>query len=172
MRPSSVEMVRSIEHSFETYVVPELEHPLATSAAAGIKNLLRHLTVRIEAEPELLFRDSQEKRRLCAGLAASLRSNQGALANPTLASLAEHLEAAATRQYREPEEFPSLASLAEENADLKEVVDRAVRDLHAHKKAISTAECEHLSGLIREQLHQQMEREIACFDTSYTGPMF
>jgi hypothetical protein len=152
MRPSSVEMVQSIEHSFETYVVPELEHPLATSAAAGIKNLLRHLTVRIEA--------------------ASLRSNSGALANPALASLVGQLEAAATRQYREPGEFPSLASLAEENADLKEVVDRAVRDLYTHKKAISTAECEHLSGLIREQLHQQMEREIACFDTSYTGPMF
>lgn len=172
MRPSAVEMVRSIEYSFETYVVPELEHPLARSAAAGIKNLLRHLAVRIEVEPQLLFEDSEDKRRLCRELAASLRANEGALTTPTLANLADDLDAAVARQDRAPGEFPALPSLVAENAALKEVVDRAVRECHAHRELVGAVDYQRLSGLIREQLQRQMEREIACFDNAYAGPLF
>ena len=172
MRPSSVEMVRSIEHSFETYVEPELEYPLATSAAAGIKNLLRHLSVRIEVEPELLYRDCLEKRDLCAELVTAIESEEGARVNPWLASLAEILDAAGNRQYRKPNEFPTLASLSEENAALKEAVDQVVKAIYTHKKDISRMVYERLTGLIREQLNRQVDRETACFDATYTGAMF
>lgn len=172
MRPSSREMLQSIEYSFETYVEPELEHPLATSAAAGIKNLLRHLSVRIEAEPELLYRDNHEKKSLCVELAAVLEAAQGTITNSTIVSLIKALNAASEKQYRKAEQFPTLALLADENVSLKAVVDEVIKVLHANRAAIPTTVYEQTSRLVHDQLSRQMERETACFDNTYTGPMF
>ena len=172
MRPTSQDMIRSIEHSLDSYIAPDLEAPLAVSAAAGMRSLLRHLAVRIEAEPELLHQDSADKRAVMGVVAERLSGHKVAMADSTFRELVGDLRAAATGSAREVGEFPSLASVSAENVELKELVDRTLRTLHEHEAKLSSEFCETTLEPVASQLQRQLERETRCFDLTYTGPIF
>lgn len=172
MKPSSLDMVRSIEHSLDAYIEPELQAPLAVSAAAGMRNLLRHLAIRIENEPELLHSDNLDKRAVFGEVASMLRANGHAMAESDLAQLVIELETSSNGEARSQGEFPTLGSLSSENLELKDLADRTLRELHTHEEVIGKDNCESILAPIRSQLARQIERETACFDLSYTGPIF
>ncbi len=172
MRPTSLDMVRSIEHSLDSYIQPELEAPLAISAAAGMRNLLHHLAVRIEAEPELLFADSADKRSVLGDVAMGLREHSTAMSKSVLSTLADELAATASGSARKTHEFPGLVSLSAENVELKEITDRTIRTLHEHEPLLGKEFSESVLEPVLAQLKRQLEREASCFDLTYTGPIF
>jgi hypothetical protein len=74
MRPTSPELLCSIADALDQQVLPALADKWAASTARSASQLLRHLALRVEAEPRLLRDEASE---LAVALTA-VRSNCGA----------------------------------------------------------------------------------------------
>lgn len=115
MKPSSRQLIESIQWELDTRVAPEVSSDWGRSALRSIGALLEHLAVRVEIEAELLLADNEDIRSLFAGL----REPPDDLP-PTPA-------------------VPSIAALTQENEALRAEVDRILRQLLVDGPAESRA---------------------------------
>jgi hypothetical protein len=165
LRPRADEIVNSILYSFEEFVVPELEEPYAVSVGHTIRNLLRHVALRIELEPPALYAGNEEMRAVLSDIAAYASSSEAAALADVPADIATSLAAA------EPQtSYPSLSTLSAHAIILRGVLDRTIRALQAARPELgSDPTYLELRGRIRADLARQLEREAAWTTPAFSG---
>ena len=159
MRPSSRQLLAGIKWSFQTHVVPDVSSRLGRSAARSIDALLEHLLERVDTEGELLVEDNTEMRDLFSDLGSLLGPELGKGPDANLRDAVAQMNDSLQHQYRPPGSYPGIASLAEENEDLKRTLVELIKALRANRRALSASTYEEADRLIRAQLRGQLDRE-------------
>jgi len=165
LRPRADEIVNSILYSFEEFVVPELEEPYAVSVGHTIRNLLRHVALRIELEPPALYTGNEEMRAVLRDIAAYASSSEAASLAAVPADIAAALAAA------EPHTpYPSLSTLSTHAIVLRGVLDRTIRALQAARPELGSDPAYlELRSRIRTCLARQLEREAEWTTPAFSG---
>lgn len=161
MRPSSTQILAGIRWSFETFIVPELTSRLSQSAGRSIALLLDHLQARVETEGQLLTDDNADMRRLFTELADLLEPALREAASPQIQDAAAELREKARRQYRPAGAYPTIASLTEENEDMKRSLVEVIRALQGLRDGLLEDVHARADRAIRTQLRRQLDREHA-----------
>jgi ABC-type amino acid transport substrate-binding protein len=107
VKPSSRQIIESIQWELDTRVAPEVQSDWARSSLRSINSLLAHLAARVELEVDLLMADNADIRSLLADLGA------GEALTPDEAG------------------WRGFAALVEENEGLRDQVDQVLRTLLA-----------------------------------------
>ena len=128
MRPSSKEIIRGISWVLDKRVAPHATEAWAASSLRSISGLLKHLAVRVELEGPLLAEDNADLRALLADALPRL-------AGDTPGALNDEVTATLERQWREPEAYPTIASLEEENEALNAHLERLIHVVNAREEA-------------------------------------
>lgn len=131
MRPSARQLIDSISWSLQEKVVPVTEDKWAASTLRSVRCLLEHLSQRVDVEGGLLFEDNRDARSTLDGVRASLAGNASGAADTTdpISAWCAAVAAGLERTWRAPDEYPSVASLSDENHDLRRLVDEGIRVL-------------------------------------------
>lgn len=165
LHPRSDQILLSILASFEEFVVPELEDPFAVSVGHTIRNLLRHLALRIELEPPALYELNEELREVLADVAAYARGSSAA----ALAGLAGELDEALAA-VRPATAYPSPSTLTAHAVVLREALDRALKALQAARpEAGDDPAYRGLRERIRAWIAHALEREAAWITPAFEG---
>lgn len=145
MRPSSRQIIESIQWELDTRVGPEVQSDWARSSLRSIAALLSHLAARVDLEAELLVADNADMRALLGEV------------TPVLAPL----------EVVVPDESHShvLSELVGENEALREQIDRALRVL------LERGPPDALTKVVAF-LQRQLERERPLVAPAFTGPIF
>jgi hypothetical protein len=149
VRPYPDDILRSMRHSVDTYLVPNLTDRWALYVARSMKRMLVHLERRFDLEGDLLVEDSRDLQRLLAGLGEGLP-----------AELAGQLADLDTDY---PREFVRVATLAGDNERLRDLLDRAIRSLPAD------ARYDGVRADIRACLRRQMERDVQLAEPTFVS---
>lgn len=170
MRPRADEVLRSVIWTYDTYLAPQVEEPLARSLSLTVGNLLRHVLVRVEREGAILFEDNRALRELLDSIRAFLRSPAAVDAAVGGPDLLDEIDGVLAGEYHGPDVYPSLALLAEEAADLRGAADRALRALRAARPALGDDEDYRATrAAIRVYLRDHLLREMPLVAEAFTG---
>jgi hypothetical protein len=163
VRPTAAEMLGCIEFSLDADIVPNLnDDPRAHSTVKSIRFLLRHLAVRIGREPEMVHQDCAEIRDTCAAAVEILRGGGQA-------AWADSVEADVAAVPALPHgEFASLDRLYAVQVPLRRALDDLLKRLARQRPGLDAAMVERLEGVIDAYLGEQIAREEACLDRSFT----
>ncbi len=143
--PTAAQMLKTVQHTFDAELRPDLSSTATRSAAATISHMLRVVTLRIETEGQLLL---DEGLRLDALLPRVRRwlEEQGLPSAASIAAAPPHA----------PGTYPSLALMAERNGALRQGVCDALEVLQAAElDADGRALLDELHGMIAWQLEQE-----------------
>lgn len=163
--PTSVDLLRCIEHTLATVIAPRLTGTEERSAAATIGHLLRHVVLRIQHEGTILLEDLEALHRLLTQVKGFLELNcanyEHAVSLRT--EIATHLgRAAQSSGYRD---VPSLA--AEVHA-MRELVSNVLTFLQGRvdEPAGPTAE---IYDALKRYAAWQVEQEARLIDPAFEG---
>jgi hypothetical protein len=149
MKPTVADSLLCILENLEELVFPTLTEEHALSVARCTSILLRVALLRLADESRILAEDSAEKRRLFAWLNSELSHDTP----QRLAELLSEMNAAA----REHPLIPvALDTLSDENAHLKDILERVVIELHAERATLGEPRFSALQKRVREQLRDQI----------------
>lgn len=163
--PTSSDLLRCVERTLQTVIVPTLTGTAERSAARTIEHLLRHVVLRIEHEGRIfsaeidLLRPLLERARNVfdqdfAGVAeaAAARTAVAAALSP----------AAPTRGYRD------VASLAAEVTLLRQGVCDALRLIQRHEATLS-APGKDLYAALKRYVAWELDNEAQLIDPAFEG---
>jgi hypothetical protein len=145
MRPSSRQLIESIQWELETRVAPEVHGDWARSSLRSVAALLTHLAARVDVEVELLVADNADLRATVGEVAPLL--------DPTAVVLPE------------PSRSHLVTELVAENEALRELAELALRTFLERGAADAV---DKVAGCLRRQL----ERERPLVTPAFTGPIF
>ncbi len=168
MRPTSKELIDGIAWVLGTRVMPEVDDEWAQSSLRSVGCLLVHLSVRVAIEGQVLFEDNADLRET---LGDSRECLLGVIAEPW-PGLRADIDAVLSREWREPDTYPSVASLGEENLALKELVDRLIVALHDQGDVVEPKTRRQLFKTTRAYLGRYLERERPMFFPAFQGTVF
>jgi hypothetical protein len=145
MRPSSRELIESIQWELDTRVAPEVESDWARSSLRSVAALLAHLAARVDVEVELLVADNADLRATLEQVDSRLGPDAVALPGPARSH--------------------AVTELTAENEALRELAEVVLRTSLERGRAEVVDE---LSAC----LHRQLEREHPLVVPAFTGPIF
>ena len=152
MRPSARELIEGVAWSLQEKVVPVTEDKWAASTLRSVRCLLEHLAQRVEVEGPLLFEDNLDAR----GTLANARRHLLGAAHEGIHEWCDQVAAGLAAPWRQPGEYPGVASLTGENDMLRELVDLGIRILHE-----AGAVTDSPRGQAREELDGYVRRRLA-----------
>jgi hypothetical protein len=164
--PTAVDLLRCIERTLETAIVPTLTGTAERSAAATIGHLLRHVALRIQHEGELFALEIDKLRPLLEQAAGVIRDDfaQAPDSKRTLDALKEALARPAppTHGYRD------LASLTAEVTALRQGVCDALELLQRHESDLSAA-AKDLYDSLKRYVTWELDNESKLIDPAFEG---
>jgi hypothetical protein len=161
MRPRADEIVHSITWTFDRYISPELNDPFAQSLALSIGYLLRSVEQRIRHEGPALWECNRAIRGPLGLVRKLIAGSSEARAESVFTDLLDEIDAALGKEFRSPEDYPTLESLADEAAGLRWPLTHAIEALQQHPEPFDAAEYTRARSEIRDYLKLQLEREAA-----------
>ena len=169
MRPTSRELIDGIIEVLDERVAAVVEDRWAASSLRSIRCLLVHLAARVCIEGQVLHDDNADLRAVLA-LAADRIDCSTAWPD-----LAEEIRNALDRAWRQPDAYPTVESLAEENLFLRALVDRLLQQLLVNRVAADTPADDDLVDLlaeVRAYVRRQIAREQPMFMPAFAGSVF
>ncbi|MGB3411782.1 MAG: hypothetical protein WBA45_11340 [Microthrixaceae bacterium] len=165
VHPRTDELIESIRWSFENFVMPDLDDEYAISVAHTIRNLLKHVSLRIQFEGPALDAHRRELR----GLLSEIR-DYAASEVAALGGLPGEIDAALVEDGDDDCPLPGVIDLGEKVISLRWALDRALRALQAARSEIGDDErYVAIRQEIRECLARQLEREDAWMTPAFSG---
>lgn len=161
MRPSAKQLIDGIDWSLQHRVVPVTDDKWAASTLRSVHCLLQHLSVRVEAEGALLHEDNADLRRVLGDVRGALE--------PTgrCDEACTDLDAVLARRWREDGDFPTVASMTEENDALRAAVDALLGSLHeparADPEGVEVAALAMLDGYLQRRLQREQPLFVPAF---------
>jgi len=157
MRPRTDEILKSLLWTFEEYIAPETTSPYAQSLALTMKNLLRHVLLRVQLEGDLLFADNRELRALLERIVRFIANRQQP---DKFADVRAEIQVVLGKTYYGADVYPSVARLVDEATDLRWALTHAITALQAARSVLGDEpEYQALRQAIRDYLGHQLERE-------------
>jgi hypothetical protein len=164
--PSASQILKVCSDTLQHVVQPTLTDKVAISAAQTMSHLLRHVTLRIESEGQMLFEDAATLRELLARVSAFL----GALDDSASRAVAKQITAAIALRFRPPEAYPALASLADEVKSLREMLNVALDHLHSLRESCGEREdYRNVRAAIRAWMKREIEQEERLIEPAFAG---
>ncbi|MCC6381657.1 MAG: hypothetical protein IT304_04070 [Dehalococcoidia bacterium] len=159
MRPRADEIVRSVAWTFDRHIVPDLTDPFAKSLALSLGYLLRNVEQRLREEGPALWADNREIRETLGSVRALIKTTPGAAEREPFAALVAEIDAVLARQFRGPDDYPTLESITDEATALRWPLAHAIGALRGDPAPFEPADYERVRGEIRAYLKRQLERE-------------
>lgn len=154
MRPRADEVLSSVAATIREHVAPEISTAFGKSLLRTIDYLLQQTTLRILHEGEALHANVVELRSALSSVAAFARTRG------EMGAVADAVEVALTIEDRPADAYPTVASLTDEHARLRQVLDDAlVTLLERRHDLVGDAAYEAVREQIRTCLRSQLERE-------------
>lgn len=155
MRPYPDEILRSMQHSLQTYVIPNVNDKWGAYVAKVMKKMLLHLELRWKLEGPLLLEDTADLRALLTSLRTPLTA-------PVLAKdddareLVARIDASLAETGTPPVGYVSIESLTETNEVLRETLVSVIGacDLLAERGFEATL------AAAREEIGAYLRREV------------
>lgn len=164
--PTAVDVLRCVERTLETVIVPTLTGTAERSAAATIGHLLRHVALRIEREGALFAAEIEELRPLLEEAGRVFQRDfpddpdtqraRGAIAASLLGP------PTALHGYRD------LASVTAELTALRQGVCDALDLIHRHESSLSSAAKE-LYEAFKRYAASELDNEATLVDPAFEG---
>jgi len=151
MKPSPVQILRSIRYSLETAIIPRLDDRWARYEAKTIDKMLEHLELRWTHETALLLEDSHD----LAGVFERLAPQIEALSADDRARLIDDMRAAAEGTAELPERVAGVEELTDHNDSLRAVLVRVIESLDE-----TTDPNDGSLSEIRDEIGRYLRREI------------
>ncbi|MBI1179426.1 MAG: hypothetical protein GC201_02645 [Alphaproteobacteria bacterium] len=168
MRPRTDEILRSVLWTFDEWIVPEATTPFAKSLTLTMGNLLRHVTLRVELEGDLLFEDNRELRAVLGRVADY--AERATVEQLALGDLCMHLNVVLGRTFWGGDVYPSVARLVEEAMALRGALSDALRVFLARRDVLrDDAGYQVLRREIRDYLGRQLQREGQMIEPAFTA---
>jgi hypothetical protein len=163
--PTSVDVLRCVERTLETVIVPKLTGLGERSAAATIGHMLRHVALRIEHEGQMLSDEIGMLRPLLAQVETYLgtlpRDDGGA------ARLRADMTALLARQFGSGG-YRGVASLAEEVSELRQSVCDALEFVQRQAPG-QTGPAGKLNEALQRYIAWEIEQEAKIIDPAFEG---
>ena len=166
VHPRTDELVDSIRWSFEAFVMPDLTDEYAISVAHTIRNLLQHVSLRIQLEGPALDEHRRELRSVLSDIREFAEVSQCA----ALADVPGRVNAALEADGPDAVPPPGVVDLGEKVVALRWALDGALRSLQAAKGELGGDErYVAVRSAIRDCLGRQLEREAAWITPAFSG---
>jgi len=123
VKPTTKQLINSISWSLDNKVAPMTEDKWAASTLRSVRCLLTHLATRADLEGQLLFDDNIDLRD-------TLRRVETVLA-PVSPALGAAISDVLRKEWRSPDEYPTVVSLTAENDAMRSVADVVLVALRA-----------------------------------------
>ena len=145
-RPSSREIIDGIAETLAERIAPAVaDQPWPASHLRHIDALLGHLAVRVDEEGTILHEDNADARFVLTEVRRLLDMYE-------LGEVLTHL-------WRDPDDYPTIESLAEENHSLVAAVERVIALLHDEPERFDPGARTDAHDRIVAYLHRRIERE-------------
>ncbi len=151
MRPFPDEILRSMQFSLDTYVIPNVDDKWGSYVAKVMRRMLVHLERRWELEMPLLVEDTRDLHTLFTLLSGALQEVDGT------AELTAAIRRTMTENEPEPSGLPSVRSLTETNEAYRATLSDVIEGLDA--LADQGGEPAQLVP-IRDEIRQYLRREV------------
>jgi|TARA_B100000315_G_C14566127_1_gene583053 hypothetical protein len=161
MRPRADEILRSIAWTFDRYISPDLHDPFAQSLGLSIGYLLRSVEQRIQHEGPALWECNRAIRMPLELVRELIAGSARARAESVFTDLLGEIDAALGKEYRDPDDYPTLESLTDEAVGLRWPLTHAIEALQQHPEAFDEIQYTRTRAEIRDYLKLQLEREAA-----------
>ncbi|MBT4161438.1 MAG: hypothetical protein HOC70_14385 [Gammaproteobacteria bacterium] len=160
MYPRTTDIMKSIQWTFEEYIVPEMTSPYAKSMVLTLGNLMRHATLRVDLEGKALFDDNLELRHLLADIREYLDRQDRPIAE---------IKTALAMQLIEPGAYPETTLLIEEAKNLRSALSAAILSLHDLRESQGdNPDYQATRAAVRTYLGNQLAREGAMIEPAFT----
>ncbi|HJP40771.1 MAG TPA: hypothetical protein QGF35_03590 [Dehalococcoidia bacterium] len=166
MRPSSKEIIDGISWVLNNRVAPHATEAWAASSLRSVAGLLKHLSVRVESEGQILSEDNSDLRALLMNVAARLGDGSGT------SQWTAEVRASLDKEWRATGSYPTVGSLEEENYALNSHLEKFMHLLHDAGAGIRESETTEIEADVGAYLKRQMERERPLYNPPFTGPPF
>lgn len=152
MRPSIEEVIDSIEWSLDHYVANQLEDEFSLSVLKTVRNLLRHVQIRVNLEGGVLYEDIADLKQVLLGAAGG--SEAGYLPNSLAAKVIAICESPFPIS-----PYPSVTELADRQTALLAALDELLVALShvSSSRAEEPAYCA-LRNNLRAYLARHLDR--------------
>jgi hypothetical protein len=164
--PSASQILNVCSDTLQSVVQPTLTDKVAISAAQTMSHLLRHVTLRIESEGQMLFDDAAALRELLARVQGYLdaRDDSASL------DMATQIATTIASRFRPPEAYPTLESLSTEVKSLREMLNVALEHLHALRESCGEREdYRKVRAAIRAWMKREIEQEERLIEPAFAG---
>lgn len=161
IHPTAAQILATIQTGFEGQIVPHLSDPEARSAAATIGHLLRHVSLRIEREGQILFDDVARLRGLVGRIAEWMEDARVGDATSLRTALAKELP---------PELYPSLELTGELALAMRSaLVGAQTQFLAASEVHGASPAYQSLHEEIRSYIADQLADEALLIEPAFLG---
>jgi hypothetical protein len=163
--PTSVDLLRCVERTLQTVIVPTLAGTAERSAARTIEHILRHVVLRIEHEGRIFSAEIDLLRPLLERARGVFDQDFGAAP----AAAAARAAVAAALSFPVPTQaYRDVASLASEVTALRQAVCDALRLLQQHEAALS-ASAKDLYAALQRYIAWELDNEAQLIDPAFEG---
>ena len=164
IKPTVIDILRTVETAITTTVKPEMTTIDGKSTIATIEHLLRHISLRITDEGQILTDDINRLRPLCADILAWVETHVSA------ADCVDEMTKALNKQYREPGVYANLLSLSEEAGELRRALISGLEQLQEMRSAYGSEDAyQQLRQRIKDYSAYQIKDEGKLIDPAYLG---
>jgi len=163
--PTSVDLLRCIEHTLETVIAPRLKGIEERSAAATIGHLLRHVALRIQHEGHILQEDLEALHPLLIQVDGYLGVH---FPDDNHAVSMRNAVAACLERSQRCEGYRDVTSLAEEVQCMRQLVCNVLYFMQAREGERSPATAEIYDALSRYAAWK-VEQEARLIDPAFEG---
>jgi hypothetical protein len=160
MRPYPDELLRSMQFSLDTYVIPNVDDKWGRYVAKVMRRMLVHLERRWQLEGPLLLEDIADLRDVLARVGADLREAELSDTG-RVTELTASIDAALTATDGQPSGYVSVEQLTDLDEVLREALVEVIETCHL-LAADAEAEADRLEPLrdrVREYLRRQVDRD-------------
>ncbi|MFA5524884.1 MAG: hypothetical protein WDA24_11055 [Tissierellales bacterium] len=165
--PTVTDVLKNIEYTLENVVKPTIVGTPIHTTVQTMGHLLRHATLRVENEGQMLMDDGKRLRSLLASIHDYLTSVSS---EPGCQTCMDSISSTLAQNFRDADTYPTLISMGQEVGSLREALYNALKQLqamrntHREEKAYIAIRQE-----IRDYLALQILDESALVDPAFVG---
>lgn len=159
MRPYPGEILRSMQFSLDTYVIPNVEDKWGSYVAKVMRRMLIHLERRWQLEGPLLIEDTHDLRDVLAQMGDRLTNLEGDAAGDTAAHLIDLVGTALDETAEEPSGYVSIEQLTGRNERLREALVGLIEGLDRLAGEVGHEQLDPLRHDLRLYLRRQTDRD-------------
>ena len=155
MRPFPDEILRSMQFSLQTYVIPNVSDKWGSYVAKVMKKMLLHLELRWKLEGPLLLEDIMDLRSVLASIRAALSAAAFAR-NEDAGALVERIDTSLAATSELPSGYVSIEMLTQHSETLRETLVTVIGtcDLLAERGFETTL------APVRDEIRAYLRREV------------